>query len=499
MNIRLPYSTVLLLGLAGCSALSSGSVRLTDGASVEVGRVSKVAEATPVEGAPQEPEPQDPRPVQAPSDQDRLEIWGDIEFRRAFAESYLPDTEIEPAITQEEREAMQEILGAIADKRLEWAREQLQTLVGATSTAMFEFTLGNVHFESEKFGEAADAYDDAIKKHQKFPRAWKNLGICHVRLGDFASAADAFAHVLQYGKSDAVTYGLLGYSYSMIEDHVAAESAYRMASLFDPASADWRIGLAKSLFKQKRFGAVASLLDSLLKNNSHDGQLWLLQANAFLGMEDTQKAAENFEIVDELGQSTPESLNTLGDIYVNDGMYELAVGAYTRALDKDRDPKVANIIRNAKVLISRNAMDQGKRLLEVVESRFAALIAGEDKKDLLKLRARIAMTEGASDDQAKILEEIVTLDPLDGEALILLAQHYGRKGDVDRAILYYENAANVPDFEADAKVRHAQLLVREGRYAEALPLLRRAQLLKPRDNVREWLEKVERYAEGGGS
>ena len=45
-------------------------------------------------------------------------------------------------------------------------------------------------------------------------------------------------------------------------------------------------------------------------------------------------------------------------------------------------------------------------------------------------------------------------------------------------------------------MRHAQLLVRDGRYAEALPLLRRAQAIAPRDNVQEWLEKVERYAQG---
>jgi tetratricopeptide (TPR) repeat protein len=83
---------------------------------------------------------------------------------------------------------------------------------------------------------------------------------------------------------------------------------------------------------------------------------------------------------------------------------------------------------------------------------------------------------------------------LDGEALILLGQHSSRAGETEKAIFYYERAASLEEFEADAKVRHAQLLVKHGRYEEALPLLHRAQQLKPRDNLQDYLEQVERAA-----
>ncbi len=75
------------------------------------------------------------------------------------------------------------------------------------------------------------------------------------------------------------------------------------------------------------------------------------------------------------------------------------------------------------------------------------------------------------EEEIRMLEEIVALDPLDGEALILLGQHC-----------------------ADALVRHAQLLVQQTKYAEALPLLRRAQDLKSREDVQKYLEQVERVA-----
>ena len=44
--------------------------------------------------------------------------------------------------------------------------------------------------------------------------------------------------------------------------------------------------------------------DELLEENPTSSMLWLLQANAFIGLEQPLRAAENFEMVDALGKST---------------------------------------------------------------------------------------------------------------------------------------------------------------------------------------------------
>ncbi len=77
---------------------------------------------------------------------------------------------------------------------------------------------------------------------------------------------------------------------------------------------------------------------------------------------------------------------------------------------------------------------------------------------------------------------------------MLLGQHYSRQNEPDRAMLYSERAASIDAFEVNAKVRHAQVLVGMGRYAEAIPLLRRAQEAKPREDIARYLEQVERIA-----
>ena len=55
--------------------------------------------------------------------------------------------------------------------------------------------------------------------------------------------------------------------------------------------------------------------------------------------------------------------------------------------------------------------------------------------------------------------------------------------------------AALDDFEAQAKLRHAQLLVQEERYAEAIPLLRRSLEVEDRQNVRAYLDQIESIAQ----
>lgn len=179
---------------------------------------------------------------------------------------------------------------------------------------------------------------------------------------------------------------------------------------------------------------------------------------------------------------------------MNQGLYETAVNSYIRALEKDPNESSSHVMRVAKVLIFQGALGDTKRLIERIEALKGKKLGENDRKELLKLRAQIAVAEGSGQEQIKVLEEIIALDPLDGQVLILLGQQYGQAGDFEKAVFYYERAEGQEKFEAEAKVRHAQLLVRQSKYAEALPLLRSAQKLKPREDVRKYLEQVERFA-----
>ena len=430
----------------------------------------------------------------SPLSAEELKIWNDPAFKKQFTESYIAATDIEPRVTLIERDEMEKILNLISSDKMDEAARQLEKNRGSASSAVFDFTLANIYFQQEKLPEAAAAYEAAAEKYPKFRRAWRNLGLIYVRQGDFDKAVPAFTKVLELGGGDALTYGLLGFACSSLDDNLAAESAYRQAVLMDPVTLDWKLGLARAFFKQERYAEAVALCKSMIDAHPERADFWLLQANAFVGMNQPMKAVENYELVDSLGESTVDSLNMLGDIYVNEGLFKMAVSSYIRAMEKNPDRNAERAIRAAKVLVTRGALEETKGLIERIEQMHGAQLVAADKKDLLKLRARIAVAEGVGGDEIKVLEEIVKLDPLDGEALIMLGQNAAKSNDSEKAVFYYERAESLEKFEADAKLRHAQLLVGQGKYSEALPLLRRSQEIKPRDELQKYLDQIERLA-----
>lgn len=348
--------------------------------------------------------------------------------------------------------------------------------------------------------KAAEGYRTCTIKHVKYRRAWRNLAIVSLRLQDYTNARDAFQQVIMLGGGDPDTYGLLGFCYTTLGDHLPAESAFRMANLMDPDKKDWRMGLIRSFLLQKRYPEAVALTAKMLEDEPTNDRLWLFQANAYIGMEQFDKASENYEILDGLGKSTVQSLSMLANIYTNQGLFDTAVQRYQQAIElaspEQRESMLPRLLNAARVLSSRGeaSRDATKAMINTIETKYSGSIKDKDLTALLRLSARIALAEGSDDRQAEILEDVVKLDPLDGEALILLGQHYTRLQEWPRAISFYERAANIEGFEADAKVRHAQALVLSDRAAQALPLLREAQQIKPRESVQQYLEAVERMS-----
>jgi tetratricopeptide (TPR) repeat protein len=439
------------------------------------------------------------------------EILNDPAFRERFANSYLAETEIEPTITTVEREALLPILDLIANEQLDEAALQLEVNRTPTSSAVFDFLLANVRLQQDKLAPAAQAYQAAVAKHKKFRRAWQGLGQINFREGNSEQALVCFTKVLELGGGDALTYGILGLCHSRLGNDLSAESAFRQASLLDPDSDDWRLGMAESFLKQGRYAEAIALFDKLIAKEPNNARYWLAQGEAYARTKQPMKAAENFEIVDRLGASSFDSLNNLGDIYANAELYDLAVGAYIRAMDLSPEGGAKRAIRAAKYIGGRGALDETAALVTAIEATHGDSLETESRTDLLHLQARVAVANGATDEQAVILRKIVEVDPLDGEALMLLGLHEHSQSSKpglsptevnerrNKAILRFQQAAGIERFEADAKVRWAQVLSDMKKYAAAIPLLERAQSLKPRDNVQKFLNDLKRRVSKSGS
>jgi tetratricopeptide (TPR) repeat protein len=433
-----------------------------------------------------------PPPSMKISQPDLAVIWNDPGVQKSFIGGYGVSADIEPRIAQDDMALLELVRQLMADE-LPAAETLLKESVRPEVSAVIDLTLGGVQFQQDKIDDALVNYRNAVAKFPNFRRAYRSIGLICTRKSQYEAAIAAFNKMIELGGADAYSYGLLGFCHSARGDYQPSEAAYRNALLLQPDNVEWRLGLTRSVFKQAKYEDAASLLDVLITNYPDKADFWLLQSHTYLGLKQPMKAAVNLEALDSIGKSTVDSLFTLGDIYVSEALPDMALSAYERAIAKNPTQPVSRSIRAAEVLAARGGLLQSKTLLTLVKANWNDTLSDTDRRKVLKLQARLTMNSGSGDTEtATVLEEVIALDPLDGEALMLLGQHYNRMAQPDKAILYYERAARIDSFAANAKVKIAQVFVAQGRFTEALPLLRDAQSLKPRDDIARYIEQVER-------
>ncbi len=424
----------------------------------------------------------------------RLEFWNNPEFVRSFMGSYGFNREIEPRFeTREEQMAFRELSDLMRDNPEE-AKSRLAKMITPTGSAVLPFTLGALHFQDGDAVKAIEQYELAITKFPDFRRAHRNLGFALAQEGRFDEAAKALTKALTLGATDAGVYGLLGYSFLNAEKYLSAETAYMNAILFDPENQDWKLGLIKAYIARSNYSEAIALLDEILAESPDSANLWSLQANVFLQMEDNAKAAVNFEMLRRMGKATLPNLMLLGDIYMLDDALELALPVYLDAIEKDGVNDIRRSLRACEILVSRGAWSEANQMFSKVKQRHQATMSDDEEAKLLRLESKVAIANGEGQKALSVLEQIIGKNPLDGEALLLAGEFYAQEGETAKAITRYELAAKITGFEADAWLKHAQLLVRQQDYNEALDLLRKAQKVNPRDNVQKYLEAVERVA-----
>jgi tetratricopeptide (TPR) repeat protein len=422
-------------------------------------------------------------------------LWENPVFQKHLLGSFGINSEIEPGYKDDNESADFEQISKIMQTDADSALKALQQLANVSgASARIDFAIANILFQKDRRVEAEAWFKRAIGKFPNYRQAHNNLAIMYVQSSNHAKAAEHFTEAIRLGSSDGTTYGLLGVSYLGLENFISAEGAFRNAMILRPEVKDWEMGLIQALLRQEKWPEIISILNRLIEAKPEDSTLWELQAGAYLGQKNSLAAAANYEIMDKLGKLNAEQLSTLGDIYINEGMFDVAADAYVRAFEKAGVAAgVERPLRAADILLGREAYDAARDLVQKVQKVSGTNIKPADSRKLLKIEAKIGMAEGREDDAAKSLMEIVTLDPLDGDSLILLGQYFQGKNEIEKAIARFEQAAAVPEFEQTAKVRHAQLLVSRGKYGDAIPLLKRAQEVKPSEGVGRFLEDLERY------
>jgi len=424
-------------------------------------------------------------------------IWNDPDFARRLIGSYGFASDVEPRMAPDELAEFRDKIVPLLRDNPKQAQSALTALAKPGASAVFDFTLGNIYFQNEDLTNAVTHFTAALAKYPDYRRAQKNLGFALVRSGKYAEAVAPLTRTIALGGGDSKVFALLGFAYMSMGRFISAEGAYQQAVVLEPENVDFKLGLVKCAVATANYDHALALLDELTGQFPERDNLWTLQANIFIQKEQPAKAAVSLEMLRRRGKATAQNLFLLGDLYMTQEARDLALAAYLDAIEKDAGQNPALALRPAQILVSRSAWDEAKTLFAKIHGASGTLNPADEMK-LLKLEAKVAVANGAGEQGIATLEQIIQKNPLDAEALLLAGDYYGKHEQREKAEYRYQTAATIPGFEAEAFLKHAQLLVQSQKYAPAVELLHKAQKIKPRDNVQRYLEKVEQLARNPG-
>ena len=402
-------------------------------------------------------------------------------------------SEVEPRISKSESFILREVI-AKSENNLEEAIVYLEEKIENDSSAALDFALGTMYYQSNRMSRSAQAYGRAIEKFPSFLRAHKNLGLVNVSLENLEPATKHLAKAISLGENDGSTFIALGYCHLSLDRLVSAENAYRMGLLLFPGSKDGLNGLINCLDQAGRYVEVLNLLDELLESDPQNSRYLQVRASALGSLGKEKEAAVTLDLLRRMGALRTQELVILGDLYHNLNLYDLSLDAYQEALARTNKLSLSQYIRIAQTLIQRSSYQEGFAYLEKIEKEFGEGRSKEERKLINLLKAEVLQSTGKNQQATELLREVVNQHPLEGRALIQLGQLAWKSGDHEYAIIQFQRAAKIDEFENPALIEHARLLVYLRKYQLAANLLERALVIKQEKRVEKYLNAINNLA-----
>ena len=126
-----------------------------------------------------------------PATNELAAIWNDADFQKRLIGSYGFASDVEPRMPPDEQAVYRDKIVPLLREDQKKAAVELTALIKPDASAVFDFTLANIYFQSEDLTNAVKHFEAAIAKFPDYRRAHKNLGFALVRDGKMRGSGQA--------------------------------------------------------------------------------------------------------------------------------------------------------------------------------------------------------------------------------------------------------------------------------------------------------------------
>ncbi|MBC2603639.1 tetratricopeptide (TPR) repeat protein [Puniceicoccus vermicola] len=426
--------------------------------------------------------------------------WDNPEFRERFVGSYGVLSDVEPRLTSEEQTFLREtVLPLLQENPQEAGSIVAAKLSESTSPALY-FILGNILLEQNQIDPARQNLQRALSLFPDFRRAHRSMALLEVRANNYSQSIPHWIKVIQLGGGDDQSYGLLGYAYLQEGDWTPAARAFENAILYRPESRDLRRGLVHSLIQSNQSEEAAEMVQKLLDEDPEDPQLWRLLANFYLEEENLPQTAAALEVAVRIAEPTPDTLFLLGGVYTSLGLPQKALSAYERVLQlPSNNIDFEEAFRPVEILLQQRLWEEAIRYSGLLRSHYGRDLNSEQSNRINAAIATSRLYVNPTPQIAETAQAYTEVFPLDGLLHLALGDYLSKNDQIEEALLAYRRSAATEEFQYEAKLRLANLLVTEERYDEAIRLLRELQEIQYNNRVATFLARLEELQLSSGS
>lgn len=411
--------------------------------------------------------------------------WGNPEFANNFLGSYGVISAVEPPIDYEIYIDLRR-LRELFDKNPTEALEKIQSRVSDNKNPVYDFLLGQILYEQSKETEALNAYLKAVSKFPNFARAHKNISHIYMANEQCKEATDHLLKIVNLSQADAYVFGYLGYCALKAKRFGDAVELYQMAKIYQPNNRDWKVGEAQAHMGIGNHVAANAVLDDLLSLDAMNIDYLLLQANVCVKQQAYNKAIINLELVRRLQPQRWEALTLLGDLYLKTNLPELASIRYSQSIRKGTSIDYERAVTSFYNLVNGGAdWADLEAYFSVFEDRYAAQARPVDNHEFNLMKAQGFLHAGKTDEALRVVDKVLSQDPLNISALLLGGKCAMSKGELDRAELYYERTIHNHPKKYQGLVGLGQVLAKKRNFKAALDAFESAYALNDSESLLE--------------
>jgi protein O-GlcNAc transferase len=279
-----------------------------------------------------------------------------------------------------------------------------QASAATPDDARYRIGLGQALQALSRWGEAAEAYESALRLQPDFPSIAGSLGICLQRSGQSAPAVAAYRRALAQEPGNAAVMANLGAVLREMRELPEAVDLLRAATELEPLVASHAVNLGIALYDQRYFAAAERVLSQTLARHPHDADAAFNLGNALHALDRSPEAVERYRQAVTLRADYVDALINLGNVHTELGEFTSGIAAYEAAILARPDSVVA--LNNAGCLMrTLGRMDEAEDYLR------RALRLEPKRAALHDNLGNVYKDAGALDDAIECYRKALEIDP----------------------------------------------------------------------------------------